>query len=298
CPLVVQLVDYEHIEEKNVYRIVMELGDIDLEHLLYNYTAKAEADGRPRSTFFAKDPYLCRVYWKQMLEAVDAVHERGVIHGDLKPANFISVKGQLKLIDFGIAKQMQDNTTMAFRDTAIGTLNYMAPEVVQAGVGGGRECRRASDVWSLGCMLYHMVYGQTPFAKFGKNQFAKMNAIVGTPINGVVPAIQFPKTDNTVVDTLRKCLDRKTQGRAGIAQLLTLPFIVPTSNAINKNTVKHAYVRVLNVLASQLEKRGEDGERVPVSDEEKQLFFKRMVTQISSSPLNLAALGASLTLTD
>ena len=86
-----------------------------------------------------------------MLRAVDAIHEARVIHGDLKPANFLSVRGKLKLIDFGIAKEKDSNTTNINRDATVGTLNYMSPEAItDAGTGEASSLHklgRASDVW-------------------------------------------------------------------------------------------------------------------------------------------------------
>jgi serine/threonine protein kinase len=68
---------------------------------------------------------------QQMLRAVHSIHEERIIHGDLKPANFLFVRGQLKLIDFGIAKAIQsDDTTNIYRENQIGTLNYMSPEAI------------------------------------------------------------------------------------------------------------------------------------------------------------------------
>jgi serine/threonine-protein kinase TTK/MPS1 len=52
-----------------------------------------------------------QMIWKRMLEAVDFIHSQRVIHSDLKPANFLFVKGELKLIDFGIARSMNSDTT-------------------------------------------------------------------------------------------------------------------------------------------------------------------------------------------
>ena len=70
-----------------------------------------------------------RGVWRAMMDAVQVVHDQRVVHGDLKPANFLMVKKELKLIDFGIAKRIEsDNTTNIVRENAIGTLNYMAPE--------------------------------------------------------------------------------------------------------------------------------------------------------------------------
>lgn len=65
-----------------------------------------------------------------MLEAVYTIHEEKIVHGDLKPANFVFVNGTLKLIDFGIAKAIQNDTTNIVRDSQIGTLNYISPEAL------------------------------------------------------------------------------------------------------------------------------------------------------------------------
>lgn len=85
----------------------MECGEIDFAHIL------AKHQGVPLGLNFI------RVYWEQMLRAVQAIHEEKIVHSDLKPANFLLVQGQLKLIDFGIAKRMGDDTTNIHRDQQV-----------------------------------------------------------------------------------------------------------------------------------------------------------------------------------
>jgi serine/threonine-protein kinase TTK/MPS1 len=85
----------------------MECGEIDFAHIL------AKHQGVPLGLNFI------RVYWQQMLQAVQAIHEEKIVHSDLKPANFLLVAGQLKLIDFGIAKRMGDDTTNIHRDQQV-----------------------------------------------------------------------------------------------------------------------------------------------------------------------------------
>ena len=84
-----------------------------------------------------------------------------VVHSDLKPANFVMVKGRLKLIDFGIANTIAADTTNIVRDNQIGTINFISPEALMPRSGASEnqyKLGRASDVWSLGCILHKMVF--------------------------------------------------------------------------------------------------------------------------------------------
>jgi serine/threonine-protein kinase TTK/MPS1 len=87
-----------------------------------------------------------------MLKAVHSIHEQRIIHGDLKPANFLFVRGSLKLIDFGIAKAIQnDNTTNIYRENQIGTLNYMSPEAIcdsgTSSLGQRMKCGKVRNIF-------------------------------------------------------------------------------------------------------------------------------------------------------
>ena len=62
---------------------------------------------------------------------IQVIHEAGIIHSDLKPANFLVVAGTLKLIDFGIASSVQSDKTSVIKDTQMGTFNFMSPETIE-----------------------------------------------------------------------------------------------------------------------------------------------------------------------
>lgn len=98
---------FDHQLSSNRLSMVLELGDIDLRVLI----RKLSNQKLKMNTI--------RVYWQQMLEAVSVIHEQRIVHADLKPANFVSFKGCLKLIDFGIAGAIQSNTTSIKRDTMV-----------------------------------------------------------------------------------------------------------------------------------------------------------------------------------
>ncbi len=94
----------------------------------------------------------------QTLEALAVAHERGVVHRDLKPANLFVIAGdKLKICDFGIAKTA-DATRITRPNEIIGTLAYMSPEQCS-----GKDVGPASDLYSVGCVLYETLTGQPPF---------------------------------------------------------------------------------------------------------------------------------------
>ncbi|MFH4981274.1 hypothetical protein AB6A40_007983 [Gnathostoma spinigerum] len=119
---VVVLLDHE-LRGDRLY-IVMERGDTDLATFLKTRRQQI-------------DDIFIRFYWSEMLKCVKAIHDKGIIHSDLKPANFLLIGGNLKLIDFGIASAIPSNKTSIIKDTQMGTLSYMAPEAIACGGSDG-----------------------------------------------------------------------------------------------------------------------------------------------------------------
>jgi serine/threonine-protein kinase TTK/MPS1 len=227
---VVRLFDYEINDEKGELKVLMEMGESDFNRML-NLQIKSE-----NARF---DPSFTRHYWREMLECVQAVHDYGIVHSDLKPANFLVVQGRLKIIDFGIANAIQDNTVNVHRENQIGTPNYMSPEALVDcnAINGRRDPKgqllklgKPSDVWSLGCILYQMVYAAPPFAHIA-NPHQRIMAIPNPKV-----AIAFPPTGVGGVPVpagllriLKRCLDRDQCRRPTIPQLLSEgdPFLYP-----------------------------------------------------------------------
>lgn len=114
---VVSLFDYCHLPQKNILYMVMEKGESDLHKTLQGFRTHIPL-------------YTLISYWYQMLQAVNYIHQNGVIHSDLKPANFLMIGGRLKLIDFGIASNISIDSTSIIKFSQAGTFNYISPEAL------------------------------------------------------------------------------------------------------------------------------------------------------------------------
>lgn len=112
---IIQLIDSEVHRSEALIFMVLEYGDIDLARLLQKQeTARKERGTSSPDLPNTVDENFIRLYWQQMLQAVDTIHRERIVHSDLKPANFLVVEGQLKLIDFGIAKAIQSGECALF----------------------------------------------------------------------------------------------------------------------------------------------------------------------------------------
>ncbi|CAD7960844.1 unnamed protein product, partial [Amoebophrya sp. A25] len=104
--------------------------------------------------------------WQHMVDGVAEVHARDLVHFDVKPANFLLCNGRVKLADFGLARGFEDSErTHISRHRQCGTPGYMAPEAYwqpECGAGAMR-LRPQADIWSLGIILYQLLFDRTPF---------------------------------------------------------------------------------------------------------------------------------------
>ncbi len=138
-------------------------------------------------------------------EALSHAHKRGTIHRDIKPENIMLAKsGEVKVMDFGLAKQVQSATKVSMTGQIVGTPFFMSPE--QA---GGKTVDARSDIYSLGVSYYYMLTGVKPFN--GKNlQEIFLKHFFYTPES---PKIYTPDLPENVCEIIRRCLKKKKKER-------------------------------------------------------------------------------------
>jgi hypothetical protein len=145
------LANVNHPNVVTVYDAVEEDGDWWIVMEFVNGRTLAQAGTVP--------PEEAARYGAQLAGGLEAVHAKGILHRDIKPANImVTDQGHAKLADFGIARQVHAEPTLTGTGAVTGTPGYVAPEVVK-----GAKFTQASDVFSLGATLFHLVEGTSPF---------------------------------------------------------------------------------------------------------------------------------------
>jgi serine/threonine-protein kinase len=141
-----------------------------------------------------------------VLEALEYIHENGVIHRDLKPENIVlDANDNIKLIDFGIAGDSGSRRlTYANFTATLGTADYISPEQVKGKRGDGR-----SDIYSMGVILYEMLTGKLPFTRSSPME-AMRDRLVNHPMP---PSVAEPSISPPVQEVIYRALERDPQNR-------------------------------------------------------------------------------------
>lgn len=142
--------------------------------------------------------------FQAVVEAIDYTHNHGVVHRDIKSNNIkISTAGEVKLLDFGIAKS-EASQGLTATGSVIGTLEYLSPEQLMGGVADAR-----SDIWALGVLLYEMSVGRVPFEALTIGELCrKIQKIDYAP-----PAVLNPTVPREITAIITRCLRKNPTDR-------------------------------------------------------------------------------------
>ena len=216
CEHIVRVYDSEAVLKIRKVTIVMELGEMDFGQYLKSRSLSEHDEGEegksgvltskpqrdtisqtdcPDSTV-PMDAFEIFAWWRQMVAGMQAVHTHDIIHGDVKPNNFIMVRRtrgvvggggadheeySLKLADFGMSRKLEDFETHLSVVNAFGSPLYMAPEVLHTTEAHCKlHITKAVDIWGLGVVLHQMLHnGSTPYGHLAK--YGKWRVIVAIP---------------------------------------------------------------------------------------------------------------------
>jgi serine/threonine-protein kinase len=225
------------------------LASLEHEHIARLYDAGVDAQGRPflAMEFVEGEPIdaYCRAHGLslrervalllQVMAAVAHAHTRLVVHRDLKPANIlVTLSGDVRLLDFGIAKLLEGESTRETALTALGgralTLDYASPEQVR-----GEPLGVASDVYSLGVLAYELLSGSKPYQLKRQSAAALEEAIASVDVRPASSAAPDAATRKALRGDLDAILNRAL--KKDVAQRY------PTVEALAQDIERHLQQR-------------------------------------------------------
>jgi serine/threonine protein kinase len=149
-----------HLQHPNIVGLLDYVESDDGLFLIMEYVEGEELDVHIREVSGPIAEEKAVSLMGEILDAFDYAHKQGVVHRDIKPSNILMTKDEkIKILDFGIAKMMDDDKSMTKTGTQMGTVLYMSPEQVK-----GEKVDNRTDIYSLGVTFFQMLTGQAPYS--------------------------------------------------------------------------------------------------------------------------------------
>jgi serine/threonine protein kinase len=174
----------------------------------------------------------CR-YLSQIADALDYIHQRGIIHRDIKSSNvLLDAEDRCYLSDFGIARAVTDSTTST--GGVLGTVDYVAPELFEE----DRKADASSDLYSLGVLVFEMVTGRLPFS--AESQIALVSMHINKPPpspHSLVPGLPG-QTEHVVLKALAKRPEWRYKSASAFAEMFCRSFATSSEADISSQMTR------------------------------------------------------------